>query len=245
MTIDRPKANAIDSSTSQTLGEAFSSLRDDPELRVAIITGAGERFFSAGWDLAAAADGEAYESDYGAGGFGGFPELPGLAKPVIAAVNGMAVGGGFELVLAADLVVAADHAEFFFGELAVGIIPDSATVRLPRMVPAAIAKELILTGRRLSAEDAAGLGLVNRVVDASDLMTEARALAAEVAAMAPLAVRAVLETMRRTAHMSIAEAFAAMRGGSIPGYDMMLASGDALEGPRAFAENREPVWKGE
>ncbi len=143
--LDVPKANAISAATSREMGEVFAEFRDDPALRVAIITGAGERFFSAGWDLKAAAEGEAYESDFGVGGFGGYPELPDLDKPVIAAVNGLAVGGGFELVLAADLVVAAEHAEMFFGEVFVGVIPDAGVARLPRMVPPAVAKDLILT----------------------------------------------------------------------------------------------------
>ena len=125
VTLDRPKANTIDAATSRKLGAVFSGFRDDPDLRVAIFTGAGERFFSAGWDLAAGAEGEDYESDFGPGGFGGFAELPGLDKPVIAAVNGMAVGGGFELVMAADLVVAAEHATFFLPEASIGLIPDA------------------------------------------------------------------------------------------------------------------------
>ena len=242
--IDRPKANAIDAATSQTLGKAFEAFRDDPELRVAILTGAGRRFFSAGWDLKAAAEGEDYEADYGAGGFGGFPELPGLNKPVIAAVNGMAVGGGFELVLAADLVVTADHAEFFFGELAVGVIPDAGAVRLPRLVPPAIAKELILTGRRLSASEAKMLGLVNRVVPAKDLLSEARVLAHEICLGAPLAVEAVIETIRETSHLSVNEGLEALRSGEIGTYSRMLESEDSVEGPQAFTEGRTPEWKG-
>ena len=131
VTLDRPKANAIDAATSRELSRVFSEFRDDPELRVAILTGAGDRFFCAGWDLNAAAEGEEFEADYGEGGFGGFGELPGLRKPVIAAVNGMAVGGGFEIVLAADLVVAAEHARFWLPEASLGIVPDTGSVRLP------------------------------------------------------------------------------------------------------------------
>ena len=244
ITIDRPKANAIDAVTSQMLGEVFKDFRDDTEARVAILTGAGERFFSAGWDLKAASAGEGYEADYGVGGFGGFPELADLNKPVITAVNGMAVGGGFELVLASDLVVAANHAEFFFGELAAGVIPDAGTVRLPRMVPPAIAKELILAGRRLTAHEAQDLGLVNRVVPADDLMETARSLAAEICAAAPLAVAAVLEAIRDSSSLGVQEALAAMRNGVLPQYTAMLHSEDAKEGPTAFAEGREPQWKG-
>ena len=244
VTIDRPNANAIDEATSRELGAAFESFRDDPALRVAILTGSGDRFFSAGWDLKAAASGEDFEADYGPGGFGGFPELPNLHKPVIAAVNGMAVGGGFELVLAADLAVAADHAEFFFGELAVGVIPDAGTVRLPRMVAPALAKELILTGRRLSAVEAKELGLLNRVVPAGDLEAAVGTLAAEIVEMAPLAVEAVLAVIRRTAHLGALEALEAMRSGEVPEYSRMLESEDAAEGPRAFTEGRKPEWTG-
>ena len=140
--------------------------------------------------------------------------------------------------------VAADHAEFFFGELAVGVIPDAGAVRLPRMVPPAIAKELILTGGRLTAERAHALGLVNRVVPIVDLMGAARSLAAEICATAPLAVAAVLEVIRETSSLSIQQALEAMRAGEIPAYNQMLDSEDAQEGPAAFSEGREPRWKG-
>ena len=133
ITLDRPKANAIDSLTSHELGEAFVSFRDNAKLRVAVIIGAGERFFCGGWDLKAAAQGEAVDADFGPGGFAGLTELWDLNKPVIAAVNGLAVGGGFELALAADLIIAANTAEFFVPEATLGIIPDSGGVlRLPR-----------------------------------------------------------------------------------------------------------------
>ena len=244
VTIDRPKANAIDAPTSRELGEAFLAFRDDPDLRVAILTGSGERFFSAGWDLKAAADGEAFEAEYGVGGFGGFPELPDLNKPVVAAVNGMAVGGGFELALSADLVVAAEHAEFFFGELAIGLIPDAGTVRLPRIIPPAVAKDLILTGRRLSAQEASSLGLVNRVVSPNDLMDAASRMAREVAEMAPLAVEAVLAVMKESSHLTVQQALDAMRKGDVPAYTAMVESEDAQEGPAAFTEGRRPEWKG-
>ncbi len=242
ITLDRPKANAIDAATSRRLGEAFSRFRDDADLRVAILTGAGDRFFSAGWDLKAAAAGEDYEADYGPGGFGGFPELPGLAKPVIAAVNGLAVGGGFELVLAADLVVASDEAEFFFGETAAGVIPDAGTLRLPRLMPSALAKELLITGRRLSAAEAMAWGLVNEVCPPNDVLEAARALADRVVAVAPLAVQAILAAIRDTQHLALPDAYAALRAHSA--YQAMLASEDAREGPQAFADGRPPEWTG-
>lgn len=148
ITLDRPKANAIDAKTSFAMGEAFIAFRDDPELRVAIITGAGERFFSAGWDLKAAAEGEAPDADFGPGGFAGLTELFNLDKPVIAAVNGYAFGGGFELALAADMIVCAQHASFSVPEAKLGIVPDSGgMLRLPKLLPPAIAMEMMMTGR--------------------------------------------------------------------------------------------------
>jgi crotonobetainyl-CoA hydratase len=131
VTLDRPKANAIDAATSRAMGEAFCAFRDDPGLVCAILTGGGERFFSAGWDLKAAAAGESADSDFGAGGFGGLSELFDLNKPVIAAINGHAVGGGFELMLACDMAVAAADAQFWLPEARLGIIADSAALRLP------------------------------------------------------------------------------------------------------------------
>ena len=244
VTLDRPKANAIDAETSRALGEVFTAFRDDPQLRVAIFTGAGERFFSAGWDLAAAAEGEAYESDYGPGGFGGFPELPGLNKPVIAAVNGMAVGGGFELAMSADLVVAADHATFFLPEAAVGVIPDVGTVRLPKLLPAPVATEVLIAGRRLDASEALRFGLVNQVVTGDELIGAARAMADRITALAPLAVAAILDIRRRTEGMTVQDGLSLIRYGELESYRRTLASEDAEEGLRAFAEKRDPVWKG-
>lgn len=243
ITLDRPKANAIDSATSRALGALFLRLRDDDGLRVAIVTAAGERFFSAGWDLKAAAAGDS--TDYGPGGFAGLTELFDLRKPVIAAVNGLAVGGGFELVLACDLVVAAEHAAFFLPETGIGIIPDAGGVlRLPRRLPRAIAMELMLTRRRMAAEEAARYGLVNRVVPAARLMEAARGLAEEVLAGAPLAVAALKEVVAVTEGLSVEEGYRAMRSGGAPLYRRMLASEDAREGPRAFAEKRPPAWRG-
>ncbi|MEM6987941.1 MAG: enoyl-CoA hydratase-related protein, partial [Pseudomonadota bacterium] len=129
--LDRPKANAIDLATSRLMGEAFASFRDDPELRVGIVRAAGEKFFCAGWDLKAAADGDAVDGDYGVGGFGGLQELRGLNKPVIAAVNGICCGGGLELALSADLIIAADSASFALPEIRSGTVADAASVKLP------------------------------------------------------------------------------------------------------------------
>src|SRR5277367_4061636 len=152
--LDVPKANAISAATSRIMGKAFMEFRDDPALRVAIVTGAGEKFFSAGWDLKGAAAGEPPDADYGAGGFGGLQQLPGLNKPVIAAVNGMAVGGGFELALSADMVLAAEHARFALPEIRAGTLADAATLKLPRRIPFHIAMDLLLTGRWMDAKEA-------------------------------------------------------------------------------------------
>jgi len=245
ITLDRPPANAIDAATSRALYEAFARLEEDPDLRVGIVTAAGGRFFSAGWDLKAAAAGEAAEADHGAGGFAGLTELHGRAKPVIAAVNGIAAGGGFELALAADLIVAAEHADFRLPETGLGIIPDSGGVLwLPRRLPRPLAVELLLTGRPMTTAEACDRGLINQAVPADQLMPATRELAARIIRSAPLAVAAVLEVLDATEAGSVADGFAALRSGGLPRYAAMLASEDAAEGPAAFAARRAPNWKG-
>ena len=245
VTLDRPKANAIDVTASRALYAAFDQLRRDPRLRVAILTAAGERFFSAGWDLKAAAAGEGVDADHGPGGFGGLTEFFDIGKPVIAAVNGLAFGGGFELVLAADLVVAAEHAEFALTEVTLGLVADAGgLLRLPARLPRPIAAEYLLTGRRLTAAEAARWGLVNQVVPAAELMPAARELAGAICAAAPLAVAAVLEILRETEGSSVRDGYAVLRSGTLPAYRAMLDSEDAREGARAFAERRKPRWRG-
>lgn len=245
VTLDRPQANAIDVSTSRALFDAFQRLQDDPSLRVVVLTGAGDRFFSAGWDLKAAAAGEAVDADHGPGGFGGLTELFGRIKPVIAAVNGLALGGGLELALAADLMVVADHAELALPEVRLGIVADSGGLfRLPRRLPDVVAREMLLTGRRMSADEAGRWGLANRVVAAEELMGTALALAREVCAGAPLAVAAVQEILSTTSSVDVQDGFRRLRSGDLPSYELMLRSEDAVEGPRAFAEKRPPRWQG-
>ena len=245
VTLDRPPVNAIDVATSLALHQAFRRLQDDDGLRVAVLTGAGERFFSAGWDLKAAAAGEAVDADHGPGGFAGLTEFHHLTKPVIAAVNGLALGGGFELALAADLVVVAEHAELALPEVRVGVVADAGgLLRLPQRLPLVVAHELLLTGRRMGAEEAHRWGLVNRVVPAADLEAEALRLAREVCLGAPLAVAAVKEVVAATAGTTVAEGYRRLRRGDLPAYGAVLASEDAVEGPRAFAEKRPPVWRG-
>jgi crotonobetainyl-CoA hydratase len=245
ITLDRPPANAVDVATSHGLYEAFARLEEDEGLRVGIVTGTGDRFFCAGWDLKAAAAGEAVDADHGPGGFAGLTELHGRAKPVIAAVNGVAAGGGFELALAADLVVAADHARFGLPETTLGIIPDSGGVlRLPRRLPRPLAVEMLLTGRVLTAAEALRLGLVNQVVPGDRLASAAEEMAARIVRSAPLAVAAVLEVLDATEAESVRDGYATLRSRRLPRYAAMLASEDAVEGPAAFAERRPPAWKG-
>lgn len=243
ITLDRPKANAINVPTSQALYRAFKQLNDDPALRVGILTGTG-RFFSAGWDLAGATQGEAIDADHGPGGFAGLTEFFSLQKPVIAAVNGLAMGGGFELALAADLIVASDTAEFALPEVKLGMVADSGGVlRLPRRLPRAIALEMLLTGRRMAALEAARWGLVNRVVAPDALLETAQALAQEMVLAAPLALTAVKELVNATEGQTIEAAYTTLRKADLPHYRAMLRSDDAAEGPRAFSEKRPPRWQ--
>lgn len=244
ITLDRPKANAIDVATSMALYAAFKTLDDDPALRVGIITGTG-RFFSAGWDLAAANAGEAVDAVHSPGGFAGLTEYFSLTKPVIAAVNGLAVGGGFELALAADLIVASDTAQFWLPEAQLGILPDSGgLLRLPSCLPERLAREMIYTGRRLTAAEALHHGLASRVCTPEALIDTALKLARAVATSAPLAIKAARDILRATAGLDTEEGFRLMRSGAIPSYQAMLGSEDALEGPRAFGESRLPIWHG-
>jgi crotonobetainyl-CoA hydratase len=244
ITLNRPKANAIDVPTSHALYAAFARLDADLDLRVAILTGTG-RFFSSGWDLNAATEGEAIDANHGPGGFGGITEYFSLNKPVIAAVNGLAMGGGFEIALACDVIVAADNAEFALPEVKLGMMADSGGVlRLPRRLPPAIAHEMLLTGRRMGAQEAARWGLVNQTVAPQELLSAAMALAQQMVQAAPLALAAVKEVLRATQVQSVAEAYRTLRSGTLPAYQAMLTSDDAKEGPLAFGEKRAPRWSG-
>ena len=242
--LDRPKANAIDAPTSCRMGEVFTAFRDDPELRVALLTGGGEKFFSAGWDLKQAAEGEAPDSDYGAGGFGGLQELRGLNKPVVVAINGIACGGGLELALSGDILLAADHARFALPEIRSGTVADAASIKLPRRIPYHVAMELLLTGRWFDAAEAAQWGLVNRVLPAEQLMAEARALADDLASGPPLVFAAVKEIVREAEDMKFQDALNRITRSQFETVERLYRSEDQKEGARAFAEKRAPVWKG-
>lgn len=245
ITLDRPKANAIDAKTSHELGDAFIEFRDDDNLRVAIITGAGNRFFCGGWDLKAASEGEAVDADFGPGGSAGLTELWDLNKPVIAAVNGLAVGGGFELALAADLIIASSNAEFFVPEATLGIIPDSGGVlRLPRRLPKSVAMDLLMTGRRMNVDEAEHYGLVNKSCPQDDLINQALEWGNQISKSAPLSLAAIKSVIRSTEMMDLKDAYDLMRSGKIEAYHKMLNSEDAKEGPLAFSEKRFPKWKG-
>ena len=244
VTLNRPTANAIDVPTSRLMGDTFAAFRDDPALRVAIITGAGDKFFCAGWDLKAAAQGEAADSDYGVAGFGGLQELPGLNKPVIAAVNGICCGGGLELALSADLILASEQATFALPEINSGTIADAATLKLPRRVPYHVAMELLLTGRWMDAIEAHHWGLVNETLPKDQLIVRANELADTLADGPPLVYAAIKEVLRESEGLAFQRALDQITRRKIPSVDRLYSSDDQLEGARAFAEKRKPLWRG-
>ena len=242
--LDRPKANAIDLKTSRILGEIFTNFRDNPNLRVAIITGAGEKFFCPGWDLKAAADGDAVDGDYGVGGFGGLQELRGLNKPVIAAVNGICCGGGLEWALSADIILAAEHATFALPEIRSGTVADAASIKLPKRIPYHIAMDMLLTGRWLDAEEAARWGLINYIYPGQKLMDEAYKLGELLASGPPLVYAAIKEVVREAENMKFQDALNKITNSQFETVEKLYRSEDQIEGARAFSEKREPQWKG-
>ncbi|MBT3142418.1 crotonobetainyl-CoA hydratase [Phaeobacter gallaeciensis] len=242
--LDRPKANAIDLVTSRIMGKVFRDFRDDPELLVAILTGGGDKFFCPGWDLKAAADGDEVDGDYGVGGFGGLQELRDMNKPVIAAVNGIACGGGLELMISADMIIAAEHATFALPEIRSGTVADAASVKLPKRIPYHIAMELLLTGRWFDVQEANRWGLVNEIVPADQLMDRAWEQARLLASGPPLVYAAIKEIVRDAEDAKFQDAMNRITKRQLRSVDVLYDSEDQLEGARAFSEKRDPVWQG-
>ena len=239
VTLDRPKANAIDLETSRLMGEVFASFRDDPGLRVALLTGAGDRFFCPGWDLKAAAEGEAVDSDYGVGGFGGLQELPDLNKPVIAAVNGFALGGGCELMMHCDVIICSETARIGQPEINIGVMPGAGgTQRLTRAVGKAAAMDIVLSGRFLSAKEALKFGLVSRVVPKEHWFEESLNIAKQVATKGPIALRAAKASVLNAEEMNLSDGLSEER----QLFYSLFDTNDQTEGMTAFIEKRNPNW---
>jgi enoyl-CoA hydratase len=241
LTINRPEArNAINGAVSLAMSAAMDELGDDADCWVVVITGSGDKAFSAGMDLKAFSTGEGGAIMGATGGFGGLTERA-FHKPLIAAVNGSALAGGLEIMLSCDLVVAADHAMFGIPEAKRGLIAGAGgLLRLPKRLPIAIAYELAMTGDPMNAQRAYDLGLVNKVVPGASVLPEALALAERIAANAPLAVRYSKSVMKRAAELSEAEGWKI----NAEAVGVVFSSADAMEGPVAFAEKREPRWQG-
>jgi crotonobetainyl-CoA hydratase len=242
VTLDRPKANAIDLSASRRLNEIFTAFKDDKDLRVAIVTGAGDRFFSPGWDLKNAAAGEKSDSDYGVGGFGGLNYPRNLDKPVIAAVNGICCGGGFEVVLGTDIIVMEEHGRFALPEINVGVLADAGTIKLRRRIPYHVAVELLMTGRWMDAAEAKHWGLANHVVPKGAGLAKAREIALQLANGPPLLFPAIKQLLQHTEMVPEHQAF--LVHDALGAVQRVLRSEDLIEGATAFSEKRKPIWKG-
>ena len=245
ITLDRPKANAIDLKTSRKMGEIFMNFRDDPSLRVAILRAEGEKFFTAGWDLKAAADGDAVDGDYGIGGFGGLQELGNLNKPVICAVNGICCGGGLELALSCDLIVASENASFALPEIRSGTVADAASIKLPKRIPYHVAMDLLLTGRWFDVIEAKNLGLIREIVQFSKLREKAWELAKLLESGPPLVYAAIKEIVREAEDLKFQDALNRITRRQFSTVDRLYSSEDQLEGAKAFSEKRDPIWKGQ
>jgi len=241
ITINRPEVmNALHPPAHAELGAAFDAFDADPEQWVAIVTGAGERAFSAGNDLKVSASGEKFDLTW-KGGFAGITDRHDLWKPVIAAVNGVALGGGFEIALACDVIIAAEHATMGLPEPRVGLVAGAGGIhRLLRFIPQKIAMGMLLRAKAIDAEEAYRLGLVNEVVPAAALLDTARTWAREIMECAPLSVRLSKQAGLMNRHLPVREAMHT----EVPLTQVFLNSHDRIEGPVAFAEKRKPKWLG-
>jgi dehydration protein DpgD len=248
VTLDRPAVlNAMDSRMHEELAAIWDDVEADDGVRVAVLTGAGERAFSVGQDLRERARRDAAgdpPSTFGSRGQPGWPRLTerfAMSKPVVARVDGYALGGGFELALACDLIVASDRAVFALPEARLGLVPGAGgAFRLFRQVPQKVAMGYLLTGRRMDAHTALRLGLVNDVVPAADLDACVAGWTDDLIRSAPLSVRAIKESTLRSVDMPLERCFTAV----YPWEERRRRSDDAAEGPRAFLERRPPVWSG-
>ncbi|MEM7193647.1 MAG: enoyl-CoA hydratase-related protein [Pseudomonadota bacterium] len=252
----RPPVNAINLALSQSMYSAFSRLNDDDNLRVGLLYSAGndKNIFSAGWDLKEFAAGGSDETengfDLGPGGLGGLPEFFDLYKPVIVAVAGGAIGGGFELALGGDIIVCSDDAYFWLPEMQRGFLPDGGAIqKLHHRIPWGVAMDMILTGRRMYADEARHYGLVRDVVPSGELIEHARGIANTISDGAPLVATALKEYMRHYGHRSVEDSHLAVRRAwvgksEMPNYHRMIQSDDFTEGSVAFTEKRDPEFKG-
>lgn len=245
VTLNRPdRMNALHPPAHVECGDAFNDFRDDPEMWVAIITGAGEKAFSAGNDLRYQAEGggkDAPPLPANPGGFGGITADFVCYKPIIAAVNGYALGGGFEIAMACDIIIASDNAKFGLPEPTVGLIAGAGGVhRLPRQIGLKLAMGMLLTGNPVTAEEAYRIGIANAVVPQADLMATAEKWAADIIRCAPLSVRASKEAAMKSLELPLTEALTRQ----FPITAQMAGSEDFIEGPLAFSEKRKPNWKG-